>query len=320
MIELLAAWLNGLQFGTPLAHKGLTLVPLYSPEPGETARYQTLAEAIAAGLVTVSEAKAARVPTLALTNRGPLPVFILDGEELVGGLQNRIVNTTLLVPARSTFTLPVSCVERGRWRETRPVFEPGETAYPRLRRGKFDHVTASYALRGQPIADQGEVWADIAERQHRLGARSATNAMRDSYVAREAEVRNAQEQLRCPEDGPVGVAALVGGKALCADIFDHSATLKAYWNRLVRSYALEALEAQPAEPSPDAVRQLLQRALTAEHLVFASPGLGHDVRLNGNDLVGAALIWDDVVVHTALFAREGESSLPQRLRGRWHAR
>jgi hypothetical protein len=37
-------------------------------------------------------------------------VLILDGEELVGTKQNRIVNTTILVAAGCEIVIPVSCV------------------------------------------------------------------------------------------------------------------------------------------------------------------------------------------------------------------
>lgn len=70
------------------------------------------------------------VPSFQLVNHGSLPVLILDGEEVVGGPQNRVVNTTLLIAANSVFDLLVSCVEHWGWREARKGFGAGE-AVPR---------------------------------------------------------------------------------------------------------------------------------------------------------------------------------------------
>ena len=56
------------------------------------------------------------VPALRVVNRGLHPILIVDGEELVGAKQNRVVNLAILVAAQSAFTIPVSCVEAGRWR------------------------------------------------------------------------------------------------------------------------------------------------------------------------------------------------------------
>lgn len=81
----------------------------------------------------VTERRSPTVRTLKLLNTSALAVLILDGEELVGGWQNRIVTTTLLVPARTTFDLPVSCVEADRWHVVGSAFWTGETAYPTLR-------------------------------------------------------------------------------------------------------------------------------------------------------------------------------------------
>src|SRR5690606_1658034 len=61
----------------------------------------------------VSEAGA--VPHLRLLNRGAGQVFLLDGEELAGAKQNRILNLSLLVPGGTALDIPVSCVEQGRW-------------------------------------------------------------------------------------------------------------------------------------------------------------------------------------------------------------
>ena len=70
-----------------------------------------------------------RVPELQVVNDSPRYVLIVDGEELVGAKQNRIVNLTILVPPKTSLTIPVSCVEAGRWREVSREFTPAPHAY-----------------------------------------------------------------------------------------------------------------------------------------------------------------------------------------------
>ncbi len=55
------------------------------------------------------------VPEIVLAHSAEQPVLIFDGEELVGARQNRIVNLTILVPAKTALRIPLSCVEAGRW-------------------------------------------------------------------------------------------------------------------------------------------------------------------------------------------------------------
>src|SRR6185437_2130827 len=95
--------------------------------------------------VSVTETEQATVPELRLMSKGDLPTLILGGEQVIGGLQHRIVNTTLLVPARSVFDLPVSCVEQGRWSEQTVAFGVGETAFPKLRGQMLVQVSSGYA-------------------------------------------------------------------------------------------------------------------------------------------------------------------------------
>ena len=42
-------------------------------------------------------------------------VLLYEGEEVLGAQQNRTFDISVLVPAGSKLTVPVSCVERGRW-------------------------------------------------------------------------------------------------------------------------------------------------------------------------------------------------------------
>ena len=327
--DTLTRWLGQIRVGDPLAAGPLSVAPLYAREPEAAGApritYQTLAAAIAAGSVAITEQPQPTVPTLQLLNRSPLAILIIDGDEVTGGQQNRVVNTTLLVPPKTLFHLPVSCVEAGRWHPVAQSFDAGEAVYPTLRRQKVAQVSMSLAATGVPVADQGAVWNEIGERQRRAGTRSDTGAMRDVYLDRSVPLLDVERALPCPDDAPVGVIAFVDGHAACTDLFDRPDTLREYWPRLIRSYALDVLEARPTSPARQSAERLLSRARRATRREFRSAGLGTDVRLDGAGIVGASLVHEETAVHTAIFRTQPGTTGPHtrigasRLRERQHA-
>jgi len=68
--------------------------------------------------------EAGSVPELRVVKEGTLRVLILEGDELIGARQNRVANSSVLVPAGSEIILPVLCVERGRWSYRSLAFSP----------------------------------------------------------------------------------------------------------------------------------------------------------------------------------------------------
>ncbi len=85
--------------------------------PYELLRPETLS------CVVVTEiSQSGSVPELQVENKLDVRVFLMDGQELVGAKQNRILNTDVLVPASSTLKIPVSCVEQGRWHHVSQAF------------------------------------------------------------------------------------------------------------------------------------------------------------------------------------------------------
>src|SRR5688572_21752252 len=105
--------LGNILTGAPVTHGALTVIPLLGPLLSEP-EWLTLGEAT--GQVRITEVnEAGSVPTLTVENLGERPILLLDGEELLGAKQNRILNTTVLVAAHATVEIPVSCVEQGRW-------------------------------------------------------------------------------------------------------------------------------------------------------------------------------------------------------------
>ena len=152
--KLLATLLTG----EPVTHGALAVIPLLAPNLDDP-DWLTLEDRV----TEVSEAGS--VPFLQVANGADRPLLLLDGEELIGAKQNRILNTTVLVAAHTEVTIPVSCVEQGRWGYRGRQFRPGDASlYASLRARKAAHVSQSVRAGRGHRADQGEVCAHPVDR------------------------------------------------------------------------------------------------------------------------------------------------------------
>jgi hypothetical protein len=116
-MDLLGDDLNKVEVGEMQLFRSLAVYPLFRPRNAfENPGYILLDDAIAAGTARVTEINGAgSVPELRFENLADSPVLLVDGQELIGAKQNRVVNLTILAPGKSTIVIPVSCVEAGRW-------------------------------------------------------------------------------------------------------------------------------------------------------------------------------------------------------------
>src|SRR5580765_2077582 len=108
--------LPSFRVGEPVHHAGLSVFPLFSDSIGQV-EYCVAEQALAGGSATVEEvSESGSVPELLVDNRGDIRILLLEGEELRGAKQNRILNTSVLAAAHTKLKIPVSCVEQRRWR------------------------------------------------------------------------------------------------------------------------------------------------------------------------------------------------------------
>ena len=90
------------------------------------------------------------MPELKVLNRADVSVLLLDGEELVGAKQNRVLNTSILLKAQSEGVIPVSCTEHGRWSYMSAEFAASDDVMsPTLRSLKMRSVSASLKARDE---------------------------------------------------------------------------------------------------------------------------------------------------------------------------
>ena len=245
------------------------------------------------------------VPELSFTNNGALPVLLVDGEELIGAKQNRILNLTVLAPAHRKLSIPVSCVEQGRWSYRSAAFASAPRAqFAASRANKVASVSSSLRDRGRADSDQNEVWEDIDRMAANLRVASPTSAMSDLYESYSADLDECVQELS-PVKAQVGAAFAISGEIVGFDLFDRASTLRKLLPKLVSSYAIQGLSRRTEKgveaPNEEAVRELLDAVSNSQGRSFTATGEGEDVRIEEAGLSAAALLAKARLIHLCGF-------------------
>ena len=312
MKENLDDYLKNLTISDKQSHKNLAVFPLMAVDTAELA-YRLLDEALQLGEIDVTEVdEGGEVPRLKVVNRSYLPVLILDGEELVGAKQNRIVNTTILVAADSVAVIPVSCVEQGRWTyRTERFHSEKRMMTSRMRASKAVEVQHCLMSRADFDADQGNVWRNIRELAGRRKVSSRSGAMADIFDKERPAVADYRSNFCCLE-GQVGAVFAISGRIVGLEAFGKAATLAGCFDKIVESYALDAIDGLEEDKtdgltSEDAGR-FIDRLLSCRLSTFPSVGLGTDCRLESDKVNGLALVVDEEILHVSAFAQQASTN------------
>src|SRR5512143_3552797 len=100
-MEQIQGFLENVKMGGKQSHLNMTLIPLLAPDAGAP-DYMILEEALAQGVVEITEvSQGGSVPDLKLINKSMSKLLVVDGEELIGAKQNRIVNATFLIAGQT---------------------------------------------------------------------------------------------------------------------------------------------------------------------------------------------------------------------------
>ena len=142
------------------------------------------------------------------------------------------------MPAKTTLTIPVSCVEAGRWRSvgSEPLPQTARTMRPGGRR-RWSRSRRRCGHR-QRRSDQGAIWQEIAAKSARL-ARRRTRRGRDVRAApRLARSFRGNASV----ERQVGAVFAIRGQIAGLDAFDQPATWRRLMPKLLRSYGLDSVD------------------------------------------------------------------------------
>ena len=312
IMQIVQDTLSNLELGPQVAVANLSMVPLMASSVGSR-DYLTLDEALSQGLGAVMEvSEEGKIPELRFFNVGCRPILLIDGEELIGAKHNRILNLSILAPAARSTDVPVSCVEAGRWSRQSRAFTAAPLAqYATGRARKGVQVSQSLRSSGTRFSNQTDVWSDIDSKMKRLNAMSGTSAMAAMYESHSRRLDDYVNGLGAAR-GQVGAVFAIDGKVVGLDLFDHAETLRKLLPKIVRSYALDAIDVgapKTVSPCVTEIQSFLNGCPATPTERFKAVGEGEDLRLTGSNITGAALVADGRIVHLCAFANGNDDWL-----------
>lgn len=316
MTKTVRETIASLRFGPAQNYRNIIIFPLLN-ELAPRTDYQVLSEATQASSIVIQEINASgSVPQLRVTNRGKQPVLLLDGEELIGAKQNRVLNTTILLKEESDTIVPVSCTEHGRWSFSTPHFEPSDVVMAqKIRAKKLRSVSASLETQASYCSNQSEVWHEISALHCKAQSHSPTGAMHDAFAHHADDLARACEAFP-PVSGQKGMLVLINGEVAGFDLISQPGAYARLHGKLIKSYVFEALVERQGSPGTETAepraRAFLEEVLGIQSKSFPSVGYGTDWRFNGNRAAGSALLHEDETVHAAFFQVRGEEQ-PERM-------
>ncbi len=307
------------------------MVPLFRKANNEP-NYITLDEGLTSALLEIEELDGgASVSNVLFRNKADQKALLFEGEELLGAMQNRILNVTVLVSPKTEQKLPVSCVEAGRWhhehtnRKKQRFTVANRMHYARGRALGNRAVSMNLASSNEYRSDQSGIWSDIDDKASRMNARSPSAASDALYVMSEDRINEYVKSFK-HQPKQVGCVFLIDGHVSGMELFASEATHKNVIHKILRSYALDAVDS--ALPLSDKVKSSagtktldqcvhavnefndqLKSAWTKEF-----PGLceGVNVRFKDERLTGGALLYEDQILHLCAFAIPEERTSPRR--------
>lgn len=163
---------------------------------------------------------------------------------------------------------------------------------------------------GTRRSDQSAVWDELSVKASRMQADSPIQAMSAIFERHAISVEEHVRNFAWLED-QAGVAFAFSGRLAGLDLFDHSLTMRKVFPKLVRSYALDALDVREEKTAPASRLDLsnwLEQLMEAQSFSQPGVGLGKDVRLNCHSVSGAALYALERYIHVCAFALNGHSN------------
>ncbi len=235
----------------PYTHKNISIFLVHGKNAIDADKFLTLEEAMDMKKATVHETE--NVNQLTITNSSNFNIFIMSGDIVKGGKQDRVIQYNYIVPP-GIKRMPVSsfCVESGRWQKR------GDENSDRFSSSR--EMIASKELKKSVKKDksQSQVWSKVAEMQTDLekklgapvkgGSESSLQLTLEHGKVKEAQqdYAKALDKIMKDKKDVIGYSCVINGKINSAEVFASGVLFNKLWPKLLKSSIVEAVAASEA--------------------------------------------------------------------------
>lgn len=278
-------------------YENITVVPILS-DTNTPFDVLDLKKGLKMGLVTIGECDSTNVEKVKLKNNSISPLILLDGEEIAGSLQNRIISQTMIIAPKSEMEIPVNCSEKGR-NEYKSEFQYSDyIANSNTRRKK---VYNKNKLR------QNVVWSSIDDLEKDKNTCSKTNALRDSYEKNKYDIDSYLKHFKM-ENNQIGVICIVENK-VGLEIFNNHSLYEKYNEMLLRSYIIDSSNKEKINISNKELENILDSINDDSFIKKEAVGLGKYYKISNSYGNGHILIYENNMVHANFFKKIEEPAV-----------
>lgn len=280
------------------SHKNMAIIPIKTP-PSYKFDILTLKKGFELGLAEVKECEHSTVNTLIVKNNSVTPLLLVDGEEIIGGDQNRIVNATILIAPNSEEKIPVNCTEHGRWAYKSEFKQSEYMANYRTRSAKEKAVRAN-------MSEQQAVWDSIEDLEMSRSFSSPTQAMSESYENLKVDLDEFISNFKAL-DGQTGAVIIIDGEIKGFELFLNSQIYHEYHEKILKSYLIDIdIDDSAFTVNTDVATNLIEEALSVEYAAKKSNGLEEAFEFENSEGLGTAYLYKDELIHMSYFKNDTE--------------
>ena len=295
----------------PVEKKNITTFFLSSIEKNNN-KYLSFSEAIAKNQVQISEVnKEGLLTKLSVSNKSSDNIIILNGELIIGTQirQDRIVDSTVLIPGYATVLINTFCGEQYRWSpRLSNKISTSESLY-------FSSGRANNAADiNTKLSKQCRIWSEISEKISDFNVKSFTNSVDQIYKKKKVNVEEIVNFFKIPTEA-VGVALGINHQLVNIDIFSNNCMLQIYLPKIIRSIALDSFKkiSKKSYLKKKDVHRFLRQIHQAnkQKRKVVEGALGEELQFNSESVAGSILYHKEQTVHFSAFVKENKTTLPQ---------
>ena len=295
----------------PVERNNIAIFFLSSMEKNNN-KYLSLSEAMDTKQVQISEInKKGLITKLSISNKSSNNIIILGGEIIIGTQirQDRIVDSTVLIPGYTTATINTFCGEAFRWSSNlSSEISTSKSLY-------FSSGRANSAAdTNNKYIKQFRIWSEINEKINDFNVKSFTNSVNQIYKKKKDDLEEIVNFFKIPTEA-VGVAIGINNQLVSVDVFSNTCLLQTYFPKIIRSIALDSFRKTNKKSFLNKknvytfLRQIHQMKKQKHKVIEGT--LGEELQFNNETLVGSILLCNEQIAHFSAFVKQSKTTLPQ---------